>query len=165
VTVQASSIEGLRQMVSLGIGCTFLPKLATIGPFARTAPTAIRPLAEPRPSRALILLWRRTHPRTGELRELARTLREGLLPSRSSGRWPWRSDAEDGGRMPEDWRRLRRSRTNRQIAGVLGGLAEYFGVDPTLLRVIYVVGSIVSAAFPGLLVYLLLWLIIPEAEG
>jgi len=50
------------------------------------------------------------------------------------------------------------------IAGVVGGLAEYFGVDPTLLRVIYVAGSIVSAAFPGLLVYLLLWLLMPEGE-
>jgi phage shock protein C len=59
---------------------------------------------------------------------------------------------------------LRRSRTNRQIAGVVGGLAEYFRVDPTLLRVIYVVVSIISAAFPGLLVYVLLWLLIPEAE-
>jgi phage shock protein PspC (stress-responsive transcriptional regulator) len=46
----------------------------------------------------------------------------------------------------------------------VGGLAEYFLVDPTLLRVIYVVGSIVSAAFPGVLVYLLLWLLIPEAD-
>jgi len=46
----------------------------------------------------------------------------------------------------------------------MGGLAEYFNVDPTLLRVIYVVASIVSAAFPGVLVYLLLWLLIPEAE-
>ena len=62
-------------------------------------------------------------------------------------------------------RPLRRSRTNRQVAGVIGGLAEYFRVDPTLLRVVYVVGSIVSAAFPGLLVYLLLWLLVPEAEG
>jgi phage shock protein C len=61
-------------------------------------------------------------------------------------------------------RPLRRSRANRQIAGVIGGLAEYFRVDPTLLRVIYVVGSIVSAAFPGVLVYVLLWLLIPEAE-
>ena len=67
--------------------------------------------------------------------------------------------------MPELTRPLRRSRTNRQIAGVVGGLAEYFGVDPTLLRVVYVVGSIVSAAFPGVLVYVLLWLLIPEAEG
>ena len=66
--------------------------------------------------------------------------------------------------MPDVSRPLRRSRTNRQIAGVVGGLAEYFRVDVTLLRDIYVVGSIVSAAFPGLLVYVLLWLLIPEAE-
>lgn len=66
--------------------------------------------------------------------------------------------------MADVSRPLRRSRTDRQIAGVVGGLAEYFGMDPTLLRVIYVVGSIVSAAFPGLLVYLLLWILIPEAE-
>ena len=69
-----------------------------------------------------------------------------------------------GGRMSDVSRPLRRSRTNRQIAGVVGGLAEYFSVDATLLRVIYVVGSVVSAAFPGLLVYILLWLLIPEAE-
>ena len=67
--------------------------------------------------------------------------------------------------MAEVSRPLRRSRTNRQIAGVVGGLAEYFRVDATLLRVIYVVGSIISAAFPGVLVYLLLWLLIPEAEA
>lgn len=67
--------------------------------------------------------------------------------------------------MPDVSRPLRRSKTNRMLAGVVGGLAEYFGVDPTLLRVIYVVGSLVSAAFPGLLVYLLLWLLIPEADG
>ena len=61
-------------------------------------------------------------------------------------------------------RPLRRSRTNRMIAGVVGGLAEHFRIDPTLLRVIYVVGSVVSAAFPGILVYLLLWVLIPEAD-
>jgi len=66
--------------------------------------------------------------------------------------------------MADVRRPLRRSRRNRQIAGVVGGLAEYLGMDATLLRVIYVVGSIVSAAFPGLLVYLLLWVLIPEAE-
>ncbi len=65
--------------------------------------------------------------------------------------------------MPDVSRPLRRSRNNRQIAGVVGGLAEYLSVDATVLRVIYVVGSIVSAAFPGLLVYILLWVLIPEA--
>jgi phage shock protein C len=66
--------------------------------------------------------------------------------------------------MPDVSRPLQRSRTNRRIAGVVGGLAAYFQVDATLLRVVYVVGSIVSAAFPGVLVYLLLWLLMPEEE-
>ena len=59
---------------------------------------------------------------------------------------------------------LRRSRSNRMIAGVVGGLARYFGMDPTLARVLYVVGSIISAAFPGILVYVLLWVIIPAGD-
>ena len=59
---------------------------------------------------------------------------------------------------------LRRSRSDRMIAGVVGGLAKYFGLDPTLARVLYVVGSILSAAFPGILVYVLLWAIVPEGE-
>lgn len=59
---------------------------------------------------------------------------------------------------------LRRSRTNRVVAGVVGGLAEYFGMDATLLRVIYAVVSIVSAAFPGALVYVVLWLLMPDGS-
>ena len=59
---------------------------------------------------------------------------------------------------------LRRSREHRMIAGVVGGLAEYFGLNVTLLRVVYVVVSILSAAFPGILVYLLLWLIVPVED-
>ena len=58
---------------------------------------------------------------------------------------------------------LHRSVKNRMIAGVLGGLAEYFDLDPTLVRVAYVVISIVSVAFPGILVYLVLWMVVPEA--
>ena len=57
---------------------------------------------------------------------------------------------------------LRRSRSDRMIAGVVAGLAKYFGIDPTLARVIYVIGSIVSVAFPGILVYVVLWAIVPE---
>ena len=58
---------------------------------------------------------------------------------------------------------LRRSRAYRMIGGVVGGLAEYLGIDPTLARVGYVVLSVISAGFPGLLVYLVLWMVIPEA--
>lgn len=61
-------------------------------------------------------------------------------------------------------RPLRRSRRNRVIAGVVGGLADYFGLDPTLARIVYVLVSIFSAAFPGIIVYLLLWILIPQED-
>lgn len=59
---------------------------------------------------------------------------------------------------------LRRSRSNRMIGGVVSGLANYFGLDVTLARVLYVVASICSAAFPGILVYIILWVVIPEED-
>jgi phage shock protein PspC (stress-responsive transcriptional regulator) len=58
---------------------------------------------------------------------------------------------------------LRRSR-DRMIAGVCGGLAERFGWPPGRVRVAYVVLSILSAAFPGILVYLLLWFVMPSPD-
>jgi len=58
---------------------------------------------------------------------------------------------------------LQRSRRNRMIAGVCGGLAEWLEWDPTVVRVLYVLVSVLSAAFPGILVYLLLWVIMPKA--
>lgn len=61
-------------------------------------------------------------------------------------------------------RTLSRSLNDRMIAGVIGGIAHRFGWSPTLLRVIYVLVSVASAAFPGILVYLILWLLIPN-EG
>ncbi len=67
--------------------------------------------------------------------------------------------------MPNLRAPLRRSRTNRMIAGVIGGLAEYFAIDPTLARVLFVIGSAVSVAFPGILVYLILWALVPEGES
>jgi phage shock protein PspC (stress-responsive transcriptional regulator) len=51
------------------------------------------------------------------------------------------------------------------IAGVCGGIAEWLGWDPTVVRVLYVVLSIASAAFPGILVYVLLWLFMPKAAA
>ncbi len=59
---------------------------------------------------------------------------------------------------------LARSRNDRVLAGVMGGIARRFGWNATLLRVLYVVASIASAGFPGILVYLILWLLMPE-EG
>lgn len=57
---------------------------------------------------------------------------------------------------------LRRSRDNRMLAGVVGGLAKYFDLDATVLRIIYVLVSLFSAAFPGIIVYLILWVLMPE---
>ncbi len=57
---------------------------------------------------------------------------------------------------------LYRSRRNSMIAGVCGGLANWLGWDPTLVRVLYVIVSIGSAAFPGILMYLLLWFLMPK---
>ena len=61
-------------------------------------------------------------------------------------------------------RTLARTRNDRVLAGVVGGIAVRFGWNPTLLRVVYVLISALSAGFPGILVYLALWLLIPE-EG
>jgi phage shock protein PspC (stress-responsive transcriptional regulator) len=66
--------------------------------------------------------------------------------------------------MPDPKNPLRRSRKYRVIAGVCGGLAEWLGWDVTLVRVLYVLVSIFSAAFPGLLAYVILWILMPEAD-
>lgn len=62
--------------------------------------------------------------------------------------------------------RLWRSRRNKVIAGVVGGLAEKFAIDPTLARVLFVAFSIFSAGFPGTLIYILLWAVTkPHGEA
>lgn len=57
-----------------------------------------------------------------------------------------------------------RSRNDRVIAGVMGGIAHRYGWNSTLVRVVFVVLSIASVAFPGILIYLILWLLMPEGE-
>ncbi len=61
-------------------------------------------------------------------------------------------------------RRLTRSNRNKMIAGVCGGLAEYLDMDPTLMRVLYVLVSILSAAFPGIVAYIILMFLMPPPE-
>lgn len=55
-----------------------------------------------------------------------------------------------------------RSRSNRVIAGVCGGLAKSLGWNTTVVRILYVLVSILSAAFPGALAYVILWVVMPE---
>jgi phage shock protein PspC (stress-responsive transcriptional regulator) len=66
--------------------------------------------------------------------------------------------------METSGRPLRRSRRHRILAGVCRGLADWLGWDPTLVRALYVAVSICSVAFPGILVYLVLWVVMPEAD-
>ena len=54
--------------------------------------------------------------------------------------------------------------SNRIFAGVCGGIAEYFDLDPTLIRVVYVILSMFSAGFPGLLVYIILMILMPNYD-
>lgn len=58
--------------------------------------------------------------------------------------------------------RLVRTSDEKIIAGVCGGIAKYLGWDPAIVRLLYVLVSIFSAAFPGILVYLILWIVMPE---
>ncbi len=58
---------------------------------------------------------------------------------------------------------LHRSAGNRIIGGVCGGIAHMLGWDPTLVRILYVLISILSAGFPGTLVYIILWIVMPTA--
>ena len=55
-----------------------------------------------------------------------------------------------------------RSRHDRVLGGVCGGLAKTLGWRPTVVRILYVIFSILSAAFPGTLVYIILWIAVPE---
>lgn len=55
-----------------------------------------------------------------------------------------------------------RSRSDRMIAGICGGFAKALGWNSTAVRILYVMASILSAAFPGLIVYLVLWVVMPQ---
>ena len=60
-------------------------------------------------------------------------------------------------------KKLKRS-NNKMLAGICGGIAEYLNLDPTIVRIAYVLLSILLAAFPGIIVYLILMLIMPKAD-
>jgi len=58
---------------------------------------------------------------------------------------------------------LYRSQRSKILGGVCGGIAEWLGWDPTKVRVLYVLASILSVAFPGTIVYIVLWIVVPKA--
>ena len=60
-------------------------------------------------------------------------------------------------------RRIYRSRKNRMLGGVCGGIAEYFEIDPVLVRLLFVL--LLFMGFSGIIIYLVAWLIIPESPN
>ncbi len=60
-------------------------------------------------------------------------------------------------------KRLTRSETNRVIAGVCGGLGEYFGIEPVIFRIIFVLLALPGGA-PGVLPYIILWIVMPRGR-
>jgi phage shock protein C len=58
-------------------------------------------------------------------------------------------------------KKLYRSRTDKKIAGVCAGIAKYFDIDPTVVRIIFVI-LLLPGGFPGLIPYLILWAVVPE---
>lgn len=60
-------------------------------------------------------------------------------------------------------KKLTRSRTDRWIAGICGGIGEYLEIDPNVIRVIWVIFTVVTVFVIGIVIYLLLWLILPES--
>ncbi|MDV6014408.1 PspC domain-containing protein [Haloechinothrix sp. LS1_15] len=64
---------------------------------------------------------------------------------------------------PENLKKLRRSKTNRMIAGVCGGVADYFGIEAILVRIVLVATALISLGLPVVL-YAAGWLLIPEEE-
>lgn len=65
--------------------------------------------------------------------------------------------------MENNYKKLRRSRVNRMLCGVCGGLGEYVGIDPTVVRIIWLIASICSVG-TGFVVYLIAAIIIPDEE-
>jgi phage shock protein C len=62
-------------------------------------------------------------------------------------------------------KKLYRSAVDRKIAGICGGLGEYFSVDPTLIRLAFVLVALITAIIPMIAAYLIGWIIIPEARS
>lgn len=65
--------------------------------------------------------------------------------------------------MSNDVKRLYRSKKERMVAGICGGLGEYFHIDPTIMRLIFIVLWFLTGFIPMLVIYIIMWLLIPQA--
>jgi phage shock protein C len=65
---------------------------------------------------------------------------------------------------PNEPKRLKRSQQERMIAGVCGGIAKYMNVDATIVRLVFAVLTVFTAVLPGILIYLIMWIIVPKDQ-
>src|SRR5919106_1205136 len=77
--------------------------------------------------------------------------------------WPSLDDRSNHGHHRCMARRLTRSKTDRKIAGICGGVAEFFGIDSTTVRVLWVIAGIIPGGW-GVLPYIVLWIVLPEED-
>jgi phage shock protein C len=63
--------------------------------------------------------------------------------------------------MASEPKKLYRSRSNRMLAGVAGGAAEYFNIDPLVIRLVFVIAAIFGVSL-GFWVYVIMWIAVPE---
>lgn len=59
-------------------------------------------------------------------------------------------------------RRLMRSSKDKMLAGICGGIAEYMVVDPTIIRLVFALATFFTVVFPGVLIYLIMWVVVPK---
>jgi phage shock protein C len=59
-------------------------------------------------------------------------------------------------------KRLTRSRGDRMLAGICGGIANYLVVDPTIVRLVFALATFFTAVFPGILIYIIMWIVVPK---
>lgn len=59
-------------------------------------------------------------------------------------------------------KRLTRSRKDKILAGVCSGIAEYMAVDPTIVRLVFALATFFTVVFPGIMIYLVMWIVVPE---
>lgn len=62
-------------------------------------------------------------------------------------------------------KRLTKSASDKKIEGVCGGIAEYFNIDPTVVRLVYILASVFTGGFPGIIVYIAFSLAMPNDDG
>lgn len=66
--------------------------------------------------------------------------------------------------MSNNQKQLKRSLNDRMLAGVCGGLAQFLGLDPSLVRIAYAILTVFTA-FAGVIIYILMWIIVPEEKS